>query len=55
MPWHASELVFTIASVVILLVFAVVVFRLVWLRRVRTESYLHSSSSQAPQLPREQE
>jgi len=48
----SSDLVFTIAVVVFLIALAVVVFRLVWLRRAATESYLRSHN---PQLPTERE
>ena len=44
----SSDLVFTIAVVVFLIALAVVVFRLVWLRRAATESYLQSNNPQPP-------
>jgi len=44
----SSDLVFTLAVVAFLIVLAVVVFRLVWLRRAATESYLQSHNPQPP-------
>ena len=44
----SSDLVFTIAVVALLLVAAVVIYRIVWLRHVRTDAYLLSHKPQPP-------
>ena len=44
----SSNLVFTIAVVALLLVAAVVIYRIVWLRHVRTDAYLLSHKPQPP-------
>jgi len=44
----SSAVVFTIALVAFLIVLAVVVYRIVWLRHVRTDAYLLNHKPQPP-------
>jgi len=48
----STVVIFIIAPVAFVIALAVVVFRLVWVRRTATESYLRTY---APQPPRERE
>jgi len=45
---ESSDLIFTIALAAFLIVVAVVVYRIVWLRHVRTDAYLLSHKPQPP-------
>jgi len=47
----SSDAVFTIAVLIFLIVLAVVVYRLIWLRRVRTDSHLRNDHSQLRSAP----
>ena len=45
---ESSDLVFTVALVAFLIVVAVVVYRIVWLRHVRADAHLLSHKPQQP-------